>query len=162
MARQEADKENLLRDATALVARIELAPVGTSAGEHVVAGFRRNGALSIFFGAEPVYHFNPAGELRRAYCDGMLYKSLGGRLVSLRRKRDELEVQLLRHELSDEEQRGFVAQVRDTLDKLQAGIEGNRFTVVGEVPQGSDVLGRLREWLRQNTEPRIATEPNVG
>ena len=70
MARDESDREDLLREATALVERIELAPADAADDEHIVAGFRRDGALSIYFGADPVYHFNSAGELRRAYCDG--------------------------------------------------------------------------------------------
>src|SRR5262245_10991650 len=87
MAREESDREDLLREATALVERIELIVDIGNAGQHVVAGFRTNGAASIFFGADPVYQFNAAGELRRAYCDGVLIKGSRGRLVSLSRKR---------------------------------------------------------------------------
>jgi hypothetical protein len=161
MAREKADKEDLLREATALVVRIELAPVESSSDERVLAGFRSNGALSLFFGAEPVYHFNPAGDLRRAFRDGLLYKALGGRLASLRRERGDSEVQLVRHELTDEQQRGFLTQMRDALDRLKTAIEGDRFTVVGEVPPGGGVLTRLLEWLRAHPEPSIAAVPNV-
>jgi hypothetical protein len=161
MARHEFDKEDLLRDATALIERIELAPMGTR-GEHVVAGFRANGALSIFFGADPVYHFNVAGDLRRAYCGGLLYKSLSGRLVSLRREPGDRAVQLVRHELSDAEQRAIAANMHHRLTELAAELAGNELRVVGEVPQDSGVLKRLQEWLRSNPEPSIAARPNVG
>src|SRR5687767_14012240 len=116
MAREESNREDLFREATALVERIELVPklakstasTITAGDEPIVAGFRTDGALSSFFCADPVYQFNAAGELRRAYCDGLLFKAVNGRLVSLRRERNEQEVQLARHELSDIEQEEFV------------------------------------------------------
>src|SRR5204863_2544475 len=75
MAREESSREDLLREATALVERIELIPNGSTSDGRIVAGFRRNGALSVFFGEDPVYQFNAAGELRRAYTDGKLLKA---------------------------------------------------------------------------------------
>ncbi len=70
MARDESSREDLLREATALVERIELVPHATDPliaasdlfDKHIVAGFRRDGALSVFFGEDPVYHFNAEGE----------------------------------------------------------------------------------------------------
>src|SRR5262245_2457169 len=113
MARQESEREDLLREATALVERIELAPrsAAGSATAHVIAGFRRDGGLSIFFGDDPVYQFNAAGELRRAYCEGKLVKAVGGRLANLSRLRTVGEVQLVRHDLSDAEELTFVDQM---------------------------------------------------
>ena len=73
------NREDLLREATALVERIELVPHRDrqfDASEPIVVGFRADGALSIFFGDDPVYQFNAAGELRRAYCDGLLFKAV--------------------------------------------------------------------------------------
>src|SRR5262245_38318908 len=72
MARQESDREDLLREATALVERAELKVAGEP--EPVTVGFRRDGSLSVFFGSVAVYQFNTAGELRRAFADGLLYK----------------------------------------------------------------------------------------
>src|SRR5688572_26999220 len=69
MSRRESDREDLLREATALVERVELLVPGE--GEPVVAGFRRDGSLSVFFGPEAVYQFNSAGELRRAFAGGL-------------------------------------------------------------------------------------------
>ena len=92
MARDESSREDLLREATALVERIELritAPISAAhdRDDHVVVGFRANGAASFFFGDDPVYQFNSAGQLRRAYCGGLLFKATHGRLVSLQRVR---------------------------------------------------------------------------
>ena len=115
-------------------------------GEHVVAGFRADGALSIFFGADPVYHFNAAGELRRAYCDGLLFKAERGRLVSLERVRQENEVQLVRHELSDAEQAAFLADDERAAARVGGAMRGElHWSSVGQVPADADVLGRVRD-----------------
>src|SRR3954462_9073696 len=103
MAREESSREDLLREATALVERIELIPNGSTSDGHIVAGFRLNGALSLFFGEEPVFQFNACGELRRAYSDGKLLKADRGRLAALGRVRTQNEVQLVRHELNEAE-----------------------------------------------------------
>jgi hypothetical protein len=162
MARQESDKEDLLREATALVERVELAPAGSLQDEHIVAGFRHDGAASIFFGTDPVYHFNAAGELRRAYCDGLLFKAASGRLVSLSRKRRQNEVQLLRHELTEAEQPAFLARLRERLDRLSTALDTAEYAVKGQMPGDADVLGRLQAWLTQHDGSKIAAMPNAS
>ena len=157
MAREESSREDLLREATALVERIELA----LSGQHIVAGFRRDGSLSIFFGEDPVYQFNAAGELRRAYSSGQLIKALDGRLVAMRRVRTEHEVQLVRHELSREEEAEFVRQMNERLRDFARRVEANDVAVVGHVPDGADVLGRVKASLAAQGEVRIAARPNV-
>ena len=157
MAREESSREDLLREATALVERIELA----SSDQHIVAGFRRDGSLSIFFGEDPVYQFNAAGELRRAYSSGRLLKASNGRLVVLNRVRTEHAVQLVRHELSRKEEAEFVRQMSELLRSFAQLIEANDLEVVGQVPDGADVLGRVKASLATLGEPRIAARPNV-
>src|SRR5215216_5583786 len=126
MARDESSREDLLREATALVERIELVPrtadlltaASEPAGRRIIAGFRRDGALSVFFGEDPVYQFNAAGELRRAYRDGKLLKAIHGRLAALVRVRTEHEVQLVRHDLPPEEEATFLSQMEQQLRDL--------------------------------------------
>jgi hypothetical protein len=161
MARDPSDREDLLRDATALVARIEFAPPGAAEPDHVVVGFRAEGAISFFFGSDPVYQFNTADRLRRAYCDDRLVKAVRGRLVSLQRVRQPGEVQLLRRELSAEEQNAFLTRLRDQLRELAAGLDEGRYGVVGQVPAQSDVLARVRAWLVAHDEIQVATTPHV-
>lgn len=169
MAREESNRENLLREATALVERVELVPhVSDSSytanilGEaHIVAGFRANGALSVFFGEDPVYQFNAVGELRRAYCDGMLLKAIRGRLASLERVRTRNEVQLIRHELTENEHATFLSRMADHMQELAALLNGNRFQIVGQVPLSADVLGRLRLWLARDDQWPVAARPNA-
>lgn len=165
MARQEQDKEDLLRDATALAERIEIAFVGADEvlpRGHLTAGFRPNGAASLFFGADPVYHFNAAGKLRRAYVDGLLFKAEAGRLVSLDRVRSNDAVQLQRHELTDAEQKAFRARVLAEVDRLNQCFNAEQFSVIGQAPENLDVLARLRVWLSRTNEIVIAESPNVG
>src|SRR5690349_3711217 len=101
MVRQESDHEDLLREATALVERVELHVPGFE--QPIVVGFRRDGCASFFFGAEAVYQFNSAGELRRGYIDGLLYKADCRRLIGLKRERTEAAVELQRLEFDDDE-----------------------------------------------------------
>lgn len=161
MARQESDREDLLREATALVERIELAPPESSEAEHIVAGFRREGALSLYFGGDPVYHFNPAGELRRAYIGGWLYKAQDGRLVSLDRVRTEEEVQLVSRQLSGDQQRSILDVMTHRLSELARQIEKGELTIVGQVPEDADVLGRVARWLKSHDQITVAALPNA-
>jgi hypothetical protein len=145
MARNEHDREDLLAEATALVERVELSLPGQS--QHLTAGFRRDGGLAVFFGADPVYQFNPRGELRRAFADGRLYKAEHGRLIALDRRREAGQVVLLRHELTEAEQHSFMSGMRLRLATLAGDLTAKRLTIVGQAPATADVVGRLHGWL---------------
>jgi hypothetical protein len=168
MAREESNREDLLREATALVERIELVPkddspiaTRTLGIGPIVAGFRRNGALSIFFGEDPVYQFNATGELRRAYCEGKLLKASRGHLTALTRRRTQNEVQLIRHQLSQEEETAFLSQMDVRLRQFSELLNANLLEVVGQVPPDVDVVDRLKKCLARHTERRIAVQPNL-
>jgi hypothetical protein len=161
MARRESDREDLLREATALVERIELAVLTDPPSPPITAGFRSNGTLSIFFGADSVYHFNERGELRRAYCNGLLYKADRGRLASLRRVRQQHEVQLVRSELSVNEQAVFLQWMSSLLGQLRDQLARGDYRIVGQVPPDADVLGRLFEWLNSHDSPSVAARPHA-
>jgi hypothetical protein len=161
MARDESNREDLLREATALVERIELIPKGAADDQHIIAGFRRDGALSIFFGEDPVYQFNAAGELRRVFRDGKLLKATGGRLAALQRIRTQTEVQLVRHELSREEEAAFMSEMAQQLRDFGELINTNSFEVVGQVPADIDVLSRLKSCLTTHIKRQIAAKPNA-
>lgn len=160
MARQEQDREDLLREATALVERAELDVPGLP--ENIVVGFRLGGAVSFFFGGDPVFQFNTAGQLRRAFRRGRLLKAEDGRLVELERVRQHGEVQLLRHELNDEQTAEFLQACRDQLLTLRDRLTAAQFTVVGQVPETADVAGRILRWLTDlPADIAIAQRPNV-
>lgn len=159
MARDESQREDLLGEATALVERIEFKTAEPC--ESIVAGFRADGAFSIFFGEDPVYHFNAGGELRRAYCNGLLIKASSGRLVSLRRERTTTETQLIRRELDEFEQSAFTASLQSRLNSLRMQVASDRCTVIRQVPDEKDVLARVADWLSENHEHQIAQRANL-
>jgi len=160
MSRRESDREDLLREATALVERAELSVAGFD--EPVVVGFRRDGSASFYFGADPVYQFNTAGELRRAYVGGLLYKAERGRLVSLSRERTAAAVAMFRMELDDQEAANLLLAMRQRLSALQTALREASFSVTGQIPIDTDVPARVIRWLETlPVEIRIARVPNV-
>lgn len=159
MSRSESDREDLLRDATALVERIELTAPGLS--EPIVIGFRKDGSASFYFGADPVYQFNTASELRRAYVDGLLYKAERGRLVSLTRQRSDAAVTLLRAELDTRESAALLDALQSRLDRLRSAFARGAFVLVGQVPADANIVPRLQNWLAALPRPiTIAPSPN--
>jgi hypothetical protein len=160
MAREEQPREDLLREATALVERIEVRIEGFA--DSIVVGFRRDGAASFFFGPDSVYQFNTSGQLRRGFVDGQLYKAQAGRLVRLTRERNAAEVMLTRHDCNASEEKDFLATARQKFFKLQTALTGGHFHVRGQVPLESDVASRAATWLA-NLPHRIvlADAPHV-
>ena len=160
MARSESDGEDLMREATALVERAELRLAG--AAEPIVIGFRRDGAASFFFGAEPVYQFNSAGELRRAFVGGLLYKAVKGRLVAMRRERTEAETLLVSRELPESETAAFLAAASQRLSGLQEALVRGEYEVTDQAPAEADAIRRIRQWLKSRPAAiSIARAPNV-
>jgi len=166
MALQENEREDLLAEATALVERVELAVAAFE--QPLVAGFRRDGSASIYFGAEPAYHFNSQCELRRGYVEGLLYKAewinatKQGRLVSLRRHRVAGKVQLRRHDLTDDEASRFLGTLVTRLTILREAIDQGSYRIVGQVPADGKIVERLRVWLVRLPMPIvIASSPRV-
>ena len=128
----------------------------------IVIGFRSTGALSVFFGGDTAYHFNSDRELRRAYVEGLLFKSEEGQLVSLKRIRQNNEVQLIRRELSPVSQAAFLATLRATLANLAQQIDQGELTVVGQLPAEADVVSRALKWLKDELPIAIAQSPHAG
>lgn len=151
MAREEHDREDLLRDATALVERASLEVVGTS--EPLFVGFRRDGGPSFYFGPDRVYQFTHDGQLRRAFVDNRMLKAEAGRLVALDRRRTSTAVELVRHTLSPAEQQAFLADCRRHLDALGRALAGGHFRVVGQVPEHAEVVVRIQAFLAEHAGP---------
>ncbi len=159
MAREEADREDLMREATALVERIELRCPDDA--EPVIAGFRSNGCLSLYFGQEVVYHFNSLGQLRRLFYQGLLYKAEQGRLASLNRQRTATAVELQRHDLTDQESFDLIEQVKADLRRLLANLRDHRTQVLGQVPEQANIIGRLIVWLEESDDLEVASSPHA-
>jgi hypothetical protein len=168
MARQEHPREDLLRDARALTPRIELhrAParaderVRANATQVVFAGWRA-GALSLYFGEDPVYHFTTDGALRRAFVADRLVKAERGTLVTLSRQRTLGEVQLIRHELDPAEQAAWLAELHSRLQDLTRLLKSGDLVTHGEFPAGSGARAALIRWLAEHPRPDVATKPGL-
>jgi hypothetical protein len=161
MARETHEREDLLRDAVALVPRVMLRVRMRGRSVDVFAGYRGE-SLSLYFDDDPVYHFNGLGELRRAYVDGRLIKAERGQLVSLVRKRTESETVLERHAEGEEADSRLVAELSAILCDLAAEVGDNRMEIVGQIPDDGDGVQRLCAWLIRHTTPVIAPSPHVG
>jgi hypothetical protein len=160
MARHEAEREDLLAEARALVDRAEFQVPGEAFA--VVAGFRANGAMSLYFGEDLALHWNSQGELRRAYADGLLYKAEQGKLIALRRERTEQESALIRHELTADELLAYKAQLHIRLINLRMHLDQGNYTLLREarVSTGS-LTDRVRAMLHLVTE-QLPIAQNAG
>lgn len=146
MARIEADREDLLREAVALVRRVEFQPLPDQAP--IVAGFRATGWLSIYFSPDQMYQFDEQGRLRRSYVDGLLYRTEGHFLAELRRERTAAETTLMRRDLTDDDLLRFRSTVLDKIRWLQGELAGRSLTVSRKVPGDDDtLLSDLQEFL---------------
>lgn len=159
MARHEEHREDLLREATALVERVAVRVPWLE--DEVVVGFRADSSASFYFGQQRVYQFNSAGELRRAHLGESLYKADGGRLVSLHRQRTANAVELIATPLDDTATGVFLAAMTDNLSRLSASLAGE-VQIIGQAPPAVDVLARVHQWLARHAgEIRIASSPRV-
>jgi len=160
MARHESDREDIMREAIALVERAEFHLAGES--EPVIFGLRREGASSLFFGQDPVFHFNSRNELRRAYVGGDLIKAEQGRAIRLRRVRTQSEVQLQRSALTPVEGNALIDLLQSRLVALRTGIDMGGLQVVAVHPPEADMIDRLQTWLATLPERIVlADRPNV-
>lgn len=134
MARNESDREDLIREATAFPDRIEWNV--PELDELVIAGVKADGSLAIYFGADPVYQFSSTGGLRRAFVDGCLYRTQGHTLARLIRDRSSEATVLQRSDLSDEELTQFLACMDDRLSHLKRRLLEGTVTTIRSVSKG--------------------------
>lgn len=147
MARHEEDREDLLAEARALVPRVELQcePWPHS----IVLGRRRDDYLSVYLGQDQVYHFDSDGRLRRAYLEGVLYRSAGSTLTRIARERTSTETILRTSNLTSEEAIVLVEQMRAQLDQLLTCLTTDRYQILRQVSETDDPLLLLTPLIRQ-------------
>ena len=162
MARHAQDREDLLRDATAFTHRIEFRTTDSKFSGTVFVGFRTNGAVSLYFDQDPVYHFNSQRQIRRAYYQGRFIKSEQGRLVALDTTRTETAVEMHRHEMTADECQQFCSLLMERFDVLIKQIQQNQIEILGTVPKGDAVIEQLQTWLCDFTDIQIAETPRVA
>ena len=161
MARHAQDREDLLRDAKAFVHRVEIQELEAESTGPIFAGFRVNGALSLYFDQDPVYHFNSQRQIRRAYWHQQLIKAEQGLLIGLQTSRSETEVAMQRHQLADKELQQFNFELSERLSNLQTVLQKKQYQLNGKVPDDSDIIERLQSWLHQIEKFEIADAAKV-
>lgn len=154
MARHETDREDLMREAVALCERVEIRL--DTPPRVLVAGWRDDGRLSLYFDADPVYHFDAEGGLRRAFVAGHLYRSRGDTLSRLSRLRAEGESSLVRHDLNAAELQVFLDTMAAHLATLAQALDSSRFEVIRQIPPGANLPCRLSEALAGLDPSRLA------
>jgi hypothetical protein len=161
MSRHESDREDMFAEATALTTRIEFEAwdePGT-----IVAGCRANGAWSIYFGAEPCYHFDLDGRLRRAFAMGYLYRTQGDTLARLQRVRTGDEVVLQRSDLRPTDLGYFMRRMNAKVAVLMYLLKEDNIECLRMFPEDADVITMLKEALMKilnawpNLSPAIPT-----
>jgi hypothetical protein len=155
------DREDLLRDARALVPRVQIQAALGGRRVSLFAGFRGE-ALSLYYNADPVFHFNAEGELRRAFLDGRLVKAEAGRLVAMERVFAPTAVELHAVEVSDADQGSLLADLAVRLAELREVLAAGDYTLEGQVPADGDAVERLAAWLAPGRRPTVAESPRVG
>lgn len=161
MSRFENDREDILREATALVRRIEFQIPGMETP--VTVGFRRDGTPSFYLGGDLVLQFNSRGELRRGFSHGQLLKAVEGTLVIMERRRTEGAVELRSRPLGSAETAAFLDLARRTLAAMNSGIQQGMAAVLRQVPAGQDILAEVAGWLASHSgDIVVARAPNAG
>ncbi len=163
MTLDEEERENLLDNATAFADRvlIDIAEENDPCFvDPVFVGLRPNGATSVYFGQDPVYHFNSVGQLRRAFVDGRLFKAEDGKLVALERHRSgertqQIRSELLRTDFTTDQTGQFLLQLADRMQRLRNRLLSGDFTLLGEVTNSlkaaaqRTAVDRVRDWFEQ-------------
>jgi hypothetical protein len=145
MDRTEGDREDLMREATALARRVELRVPGMD--YPIVAGFRDDDRLSLYFGNARYYQFDPHGRLRRALVDEHLFRTSGSTLAELTRQRTSTATQLFRRDLNADQLKVFLGELRDNLSVLERTLESNEAVVIRQVPEAEPIVPTLRQVL---------------
>ncbi len=160
MDKSLAKDENFMVDASALVERAKIEV--PSFDDPLVFGFRKNGALSILFGPQAVYHFNCHNELRTIFIGGKRYKAQQGCLVRVDRKPIAPSVQLQITKLPLEKVADLLGDMHHRLAALGPLLDAKQYRILGQIPEQADTVSRLRSRIPRLLKNRIASAPNAN
>jgi hypothetical protein len=144
-ANRDANSEDPMREMVALTERVELQ--STANLQTIVAGFRRNGFLCVYWGEDPYYQFDDQGRLRRARVDTHLFRTQGSGLARLTCEYEPDAAVLLRHELDRTELADFREAMLARVRALYEALAGAQLRLVRQVPPESPVVERLLRGL---------------
>jgi hypothetical protein len=103
--------------------------------------------MSIFIGQDPVYQFDSEGRLRRAFVDGLLYRSHHTTLAMLKRERSETQTLLLRTDLPDDALQSFRGTMLLSLGLLEQKLNSAAFSIRRSVPDSVSHITRIQSAL---------------
>lgn len=162
MAKDAHDREDLLRDATGYVQRVELRVEGVK--PEIFCGFREQGAFSLYWGQDEVFQFNADWALRRGYWQSRMIASYLHQLHWLNRDATEARAKLSREAFSNDQQAEFGQNLATRLRLLKRAIDEGTYEVLGQVPPDEQIIARLRGWLGRLdcNQLVLAKHPGVG
>ncbi|MEO1615911.1 MAG: hypothetical protein AAFV88_08695 [Planctomycetota bacterium] len=165
MARKTEDREDLLRDGTAMPQRGRM----WIESQEVFVGFRIVGpehlAASLYWDQDPVYQFNTNGRLRRVFFQGRRYKATNGTLYQLHqtganRKTTERLV-LTDSQVERERQRHMIGQLELCLQQITEYLS-NKGDVECVGMAGTAFKNQTLKWIHDLPRPiEIADSPAV-
>ena len=153
MAKQTEDREDLLRDGTAMPVRGRL---WVDRAE-VVIGFRSRGQLSLYWDQDPVFQFDESCRLRRVFIDSCRLKAENGKLVRLRQPHESIDrrvdrLRLVTEPISEVDEAAILQRLSDRLQQIDATLDQMVFDAdqallqsVGATPP--EFARRVRGWI---------------
>lgn len=150
MARVEADREDMLHEATGYPRRVEFRVPNRD--EVLFAGLRSHGT-SLYIGPDPVFHLDAEDRLRRAFVDGDLYRTQGTTLARLRRRRTDSATDLLRHDLEAAELATLLEEARVIVQVVLSSVADGTATVLRSVPDADpEILSEVARRFGRHLE----------
>ncbi|MFG0262983.1 MAG: hypothetical protein ACF788_11380 [Novipirellula sp. JB048] len=151
MAKQQQDREDLIRDGRQMPCRGETMIDGVV----VTIGFRAGGQASLYCGADPVFQFNTQHQLRRVHFAGERFAAESGQLVRLDRQQRGGKVQFVSCEVPPADQEAMLRSLRGWLKAIRAA--ASRDDTVWRVAEESErtFTTQLNTWLDRFPDPII-------
>ena len=160
MARNESDREDLMKDATGLVHRIEFSHPQFE--EHVIVGFKQNQHCSFYFGQDVVFQFDDQNGLRRAHFGGSLYRTQATTLAKLTRERTEAETFLMRKDLSSDELHSFIKEMRERLEVFRRLLVSEELHIEQQIPDELQLKELVQDRLDHILKEDIVLAPTIA
>ncbi len=149
-----------MEEAVAMRRRVEVQLPGRS--DSIIAGFRDDGRLCLYFGADLVYQFDAEGRLRRAVMGGHLYRTQGSTLAQLTRFRTDAVTELRRRDLAVDELAGFFQEMRMHVRSLRDALVHNSAHVARQCPADESIVPQLVQRLDEIASASGALAPAIN
>lgn len=168
MAKQPADREDLLREGTAMPVRGRLRIDSTE----VVIGFRARGQLSLYWDQDPVFQFDEECRLRRVFIDSNRFKAENGRLVRLVKLHDAGNPTVERLRLGTEaipprDESLILQRLTDCLQQIErslgeSSVACNDLSLQAVGAEPDVFLQRVRQWVARLSFPiGVSDQPSA-